>query len=132
MATVVNKTFLSAVSIDIGADTYTSAFRDPAIVPTTTEVMVLDASGATVPLVGPSTYMFTANMYQDWTSTGLAKKWTDAEGTQATIKYKLPGVQGVFTIIVVVKPVQIGGSTNAVAEAAISLPIVGKPTWAAA
>lgn len=131
MAVVINKTFLAAVTLDIGADTYTSAFRDPAIVPTTPEVAVVDASGATLPLVGPTTYVFTASMYQDWTATGLAKAWMAAEGTQQTIKYKLPGVQGVFTIVVIIKPVQIGGPTNAAAESPVSLPVVGKPTWAA-
>ncbi len=35
MAVVLNKTFLHQATLDIGADTYTSAFRDPAIVPTT-------------------------------------------------------------------------------------------------
>ncbi|MDQ1169589.1 hypothetical protein QE392_001393 [Microbacterium proteolyticum] len=132
MAVVVNKTFLQQCSLDIGADTYTSAFRDPAIVPTTVEVSVVDAAGNSVPFTGTTTYVFTASMYQDWTATGLAKAWAANEGAQATIKYKLPGVQGVFTITVVLKPVQIGGPTNAVAESPISLPVVGKPVWAAA
>ncbi len=131
MAVVINKTFLSQATLDIGADTYTSAFRDPAIVPTTVETSVVDASGASVSFTGTTTYVFTASMYQDWTSTGLAKAWMAAEGTQATIKYKLPGTQGVFTIIVIIKPVQIGGTTNAVAESPISLPVVGKPVWSA-
>lgn len=131
MAVIQNKTFLHQATLDIGADTYTSAFRDPAIVPTTVETSIVDASGASVPFTGTTSYVFTASMYQDWTTTGLAKAWMAAEGTQATIKYKLPGTQGVFTIIVIIKPVQIGGATNAVAESAISLPVVGKPVWAA-
>lgn len=131
MAVIVNKTFLHQATLDIGADTFTSAFRDPAIVPTTVETSIVDASGASIPFTGTTTYVFTASMYQDWTSTGLAKTWLAAEGTQATIKYKLPGVQGVFTIIVIIKPVQVGGPTNAVAESPISLPVVGKPVWAA-
>lgn len=131
MAVITNKTFLNSVTLDIGTDTYTSAFRDAAIVPTTVEVPVVDASGATAYVVGPTTYRFTAQMFQDWTSTGLAKKWTDTQGSQVTIKYKLPGVQGVFTIAVLVKPVQIGGATNSLAEGAIDLPVVSGPTWAA-
>lgn len=131
MAVIQNKTFLHQASITIGSDEYTSAFRDPAIVPTTAEVSVIDAGGNSIPFTGTTTYVFTATMYQDWTSTGLAKAWMAAEGTQATIKYKIAGVQGMFTIVVVIKPVQIGGATNAVAESAISLPVVGKPVWSA-
>jgi hypothetical protein len=131
MAVITNKTFLHQATLDIGADTYTSAFRDPAIVPTTVETMVVDASGASVPFTGTTTYVFTATQYQDWTTSGLSKAWMAAEGTQATIKFKLPGTQGIFTITVVIKPVQIGGPTNAVAESPISLPVVGKPVWSA-
>lgn len=131
MAVIVNKTFIQSAKLDIGADTYTNAFKDPAIVPTTVEVAVVDASGATSYIMGPTTYRFTAGMFQDWTATGLAKKWMDTQGNQATIKYTLPGTQGVFTITVLVKPVQIGGPTNAAAEGAIDLPVIGAPVWAA-
>jgi len=131
MAIIANKTFLNQVTIDIGSDTYTSAFRDPALVPTTPEVSVVDASGTSYPFVGKSTYVFTGTLYQDWTTTGLAKSWFTGEGTQATIKFKLPGVQGVFTATVVLKAVQIGGTTNGVAEASVSLPVVGTPTYSA-
>ena len=132
MAVISNNTFfLKDVVITIGTDEYTSAFRDPALTPTAPEVTVVDASGTARPFVGKSSYRFTGVLYQDWTATGLAKAWQTGEGTQATIKYKLPGTQGVWTAIVVLKATQIGGNTNGVAEASVDLPVVGTPTWSA-
>lgn len=131
MAVVTNKTFMNKSSITIGADEYTNAFRDPALTPTTPEVAVLDASGTQVPLVGKSTWVFSATMYQDWTATGLAKAWYTNEGNEATIKLVLPGTQGAWTFKVILKAPAIGGATNAAAEAAISMPVLGTPVWSA-
>ncbi|PVE76101.1 hypothetical protein [Microbacterium testaceum] len=131
MAVVVNKTFLNKATITIGADEYTNAFRDPALTPTTPEVSVIDASGTAVPLNGKSTWVFTGVLYQDWTSTGLAKSWFTNEGNEATIKLILPGTQGVFTFKVLLKAPTIGGATNAAAESAVSLNVSGTPVWSA-
>lgn len=131
MAVVVNKTFINKASITIGADEYTNAFRDAAITPTTPEVVVVDNSGATQPITGKSTWVFTGVLYQDWTSTGLAKAWFTNEGSEATIKLNLGGTQGVWTVKVILKAPAIGGATNAAAESAVSLSVVGTPVWSA-
>lgn len=131
MANIVNKTFLSQMTIDVGTDTYTSAIRDPAFVPTTPEAAFVDASGSSTSFVGASTWVFTATLAQDWTTGGLAKMWLTNEGQTAVIKVKLPGTQGVFTATVTLKAPQIGGPTNAVAESPIAFPVVGKPVWSA-
>jgi len=131
MAVVTNKTFLNKATITIGADEYTNAFRDPAITPTTPEALVVDASGSAVPMAGKSTWVFTGVLYQDWTSTGLAKQWFTNEGNEATIKLILPGTQGAFTFKVILKSPAIGGATNSAAESAVSLNVVGTPVWSA-
>jgi hypothetical protein len=131
MPVVNNNAFITTATFDIGTDTHTSAIQSFQIVPTTPTASAVDLSGASRAFAGKSTFVLNLTMFQDWTATGLAKLFFTGEGTTAVIKIKLPGTQGVWTLNAILVAPPIGGDTNALATAQVSLPIVGVPVWSA-
>ena len=111
---------LITATVTIGTSSYTEHIQDFEFNPTSTAVEVTDVSGKVHKFAGESGWTCTLNVFQDFTSTGLARKMLDAEGEKAEIII----VDGPVTWeseISFVAP-KIGGATKAVGVSPIVMP----------
>lgn len=111
---------LLSATVTIGTDEYTGHIQDYKFTPTVASTEVVDVSGKTTKFAGKAGYDLDLTLFQDFTPTGLARKFFTDEGSTAVIKI----VEGPTTwtaTITLVAP-DIGGTPNNVGTAAVKCP----------
>lgn len=126
MATIAAALRLITATISVGADDYSAHIQDFAIIPTPVVNEVTDVTGKVTRLAGASGWSVQLNVFQDFGTTGLARKMFTDEGTNVVLKI-VDGPTTWTQTVSLVAP-QIGGATKAVGVSTVTLPVVsGKP-----
>nr|WP_315266024.1 hypothetical protein [Microbacterium lemovicicum] len=120
MAVIPANIRLVTATVSIGADDYSAHIQDFSYDPSPVISEVTDVTGKVVRLSGASGWNVTLNVFQDFTTTGLARKMFNDEGTSVTLKI-VDGPTTYTSTVTLVAP-QIGGPTKAVAVSSVTLP----------
>jgi len=111
---------LLSATVLIGADTYTGHVQDAKWSPSTATTEVTDISGKITKFAGLAGFELTLTLFQDYSPTGLARKFFDQEGTTAVIKVIEGAVTWTATITLVAP--EIGGTPNTVGTTTVVCP----------
>lgn len=111
---------LITATISIGTDAYTEHIQDFQYTPASTTVEVTDVGGKVHKFAGESGWTLTLNVFQDFTTTGLARKMLDDEGSKVDITI-VDGPTTWTSEVTLVAPA-IGGATKAVGVSSLALP----------
>lgn len=120
MANIPANLRLIAATIKVGSDEYTTHIQDYSYDPTSVAVEVTDVSGTVHKFAGESGWNLTFNVFQDFTTTGFARKCFDDEGEKVTVTV-VDGPTTFTSEITLVAP-KIGGATKAVGVSTIVFP----------
>jgi hypothetical protein len=120
MATIPANLRLITATIKVGADDYTAHIQDFQYVPNASTVEVTDVSGKVSKFSGEAGWDLTLNVFQDFTTTGLARKMFNDEGDQFEIVI-VDGPNTYTSTVTLVAPA-IGGATKAVGVSSVTLP----------
>ena len=107
-------------TITVGTDECTAHIQDFQFVPTPVLSEVTDVSGKVTKFSGEAGWDLTLNVFQDFTTTGFARKLFDDEGESVTIAIE-DGPTTYTSTVTLVAPA-IGGPTKQVGVSAVTLP----------
>jgi len=80
--------------------------------------------------VGASTWMVDLAYAQDWDTTGsLSQYLFSNEGAEVTLTFEPVAGGASWTATVIIVPGAVGGAVDSYAEATVSLPVQGKPSF---
>lgn len=80
--------------------------------------------------VGASTWTVDLAYAQDWDTTGSLSAYLFAnEGAEVTLNFEPVAGGSSWSADVIITPGQVGGSVDSFAEANVSLPVQGRPTY---
>lgn len=126
MAVIAANLRLITATISVGTDDYSAHIQDYSIDPTPVTAEVTDVTGKVTRLAGQSGWSVTLNVFQDFGTTGLARKMFNDEGTNVVLKI-VDGLTTWTQTVTLVAP-KIGGATKAVGVSTVVLPVAsGKP-----
>jgi hypothetical protein len=111
---------LITATITVGTSSYTEHIQDFTYAPTPVTVEVTDVGGEVHKLAGESGWNLTLNVFQDFTTTGLARKMLDDEGDKVSIVI-VDGPVTWTSDVSLVAPT-IGGATKSVGVSQIVMP----------
>jgi hypothetical protein len=111
---------LITATIKIGTEDYSTHIQDYSYDPTSTPVEVTDVSGQVHKFAGESGWDLTLNVFQDYGTTGFARKCFDEEGTKVTIV--IEGPDETLTSEITLVAGKIGGATKSVGVSPITFP----------
>ncbi len=111
---------LITATISVDGEDYSSHIQDFTFVPNTPASEVTDVSGTVHKFAGEAGWDLTLNVFQDFTTTGLALKMLTDQGTKADISI-VDGPVTWTSEVTLVAP-QIGGATKQVGVSSVTLP----------
>lgn len=111
---------LLTATITVGTDSYTEHIQDYSFDPTNATSEITDVGGKPRKFAGESGWALTLNVFQDFTSTGFARKCLDQEGTAVPITIVDGPVTWTSTITLIAP--KIGGATKQVPVSPVVFP----------
>jgi hypothetical protein len=111
---------LTTATIKVGADDYTAHIQDFQYVPSAVTSEVTDVSGKVTKFAGAAGWDLNLNVFQDFTSTGLARKMLTDEGNTAVMVI-VDGPTTYTSTVTLVAPA-IGGATKQQNVSSVTLP----------
>lgn len=120
MAAIPANLRLITATITVGEEDYTTHIQDFIYSPTAATVEVTDVSGTVHKFAGEAGWDLTLNVFQDFTTSGFARKLFDDEGEQVEITI-VDGPTTWTSTVTLVAPA-IGGATKQVGVSAVTLP----------
>lgn len=111
---------LITASVEIDGDTYNAHIQDYNFTPAATTSEVTDISGVVHKFAGESGWTCNLNVFQDFSTTGLARKMLDDEGETVTLK--ITDGPTTWTADVTFVAPTIGGPTKSVGVSSLALP----------
>lgn len=80
--------------------------------------------------IGSSTWTVDLSYAQDWETSGSLSAYLFAnEGAEVSLTFTPVSGGGVWAADVIIAPGQVGGAVDSFAEATVSLPVQGKPSY---
>jgi hypothetical protein len=136
MATIdVQPIYLKDVLLTVASDEYSKHVSSVALTPSTSSATWKGlAPDAVYSNIGTATWVADLTFAQDWnTADSLSAYLFENEGEEVTLTFEpINGVSGTWTATVIIAPGAVGGAVDSFAEATVSLPIQGRPSYAAA
>lgn len=119
----------AAMSFD--ADDYTAAIASAVITPNTPTSSTRTIGGNVIRGVASSEWSVDVGLLQDSDSTGLLRYLFDNEGETVPVTFTPTNGADPVSCTILIVPGAIGGTPGAdPAQSSVSLPVVGRPTWA--
>lgn len=134
MATPVpNPLIIKNASVKIGTVEYAELISNVTVTPTTPTIEFKGVAGKTFQTTGTESWVLQFDYAQDWTSAGsLALALFNGAGTSATVVITPNGSTGPkITVEATLQAGAFGGAVDTVAVASASLPVTGRPVFAA-
>jgi hypothetical protein len=135
MATIdVQPIYLKDVLLTVASDNYEKHVSSVALTPSTSTATWKGLSPEAVyNNIGVATWVADLTFAQDWdTADSLSAYLFENEGEEVTLTFQpVSGVSGTWTATVIVAPGAVGGAVDSFAEATVSLPIQGRPSYSA-
>lgn len=130
-----NPLFIKSASIEVDGVEMGELISNVVLTPTTSTLTFKGVSGATFQSVGSEVWTLQFDYAQDWsTADSLALKLFNETGTNVTVTVNPEGTVGApsFTAEVTLLSGSVGGATDSVATASVTLPVTGRPVLAPA
>lgn len=123
---------LGASTVKIGANNYESALQSVVIEPTSVKEVWRGIDGASIPVVGSESWEAKLTFAQDVSAaTALSRYLFLNVGTSVTMEFVPVSGGQAITASVAIEAGAFGGDFGKIATAAVTLSIVGRPTFPA-